>query len=91
MSAFDKLSRELEIIFGTDVFKHIINNDMLKINQLQAAISLLIKAGIDFDLSFASGTERNAPSIELIIFINPTTTINFVIALEAGASIFTGV
>ncbi len=90
MSVFEKLTRELQVIFGTDVFKCIINNDLLKINQLQAAIALLIKAGIDFDLAFYSGTERNSAAVELTIFLNPSTTIDFTITLEASGSIFTG-
>lgn len=90
MSVFEKLTRELQVILGTDVFKCIINNDLLKINQLQAAIALLIKAGIDFNLEFYSGTDRNSAVVELTIFLNPTTTIDFTVTLEGCGNFFKG-
>lgn len=90
MSALDKVSKELEVILGTDLFKSICNNDAIKLTQLQALISILVKACIDFDLTFTCGTRRDATALQLTIYINPTTNINFVINLEAGGSVFGG-
>ncbi|GBF32358.1 hypothetical protein DCCM_0552 [Desulfocucumis palustris] len=80
--------KELELLFASDVFQSLISSDVIKLNQLNAAIAVLIKLGIPFDLAFSPGTRRLAAALELDIFINPTTTVNFVINLEAGPSIF---
>jgi len=91
MSKISRASKDLETILGADLFKSLLNNDVLKLVQLQAIISILIKACIDFDLTFSGGTRRSATELELTVFINPTTSISFVISLEAGRSIFDGI
>jgi len=77
-------------ILSNDVFKSILNNDIIQIEKLCLIEKILIAAGIPFDLSFSPGTRRVATAAELIIYINPTTTLNFIIALEGGGSIFGG-
>ncbi|MEG6617603.1 hypothetical protein V6C27_14480 [Peptococcaceae bacterium 1198_IL3148] len=90
MSVFDKVCKELELILGTDLFQSLCNSDAIKLTQLQALISILIKACIDFDLTFTCGTRRDATALALSIYINPTTTIQFVINLEAVSGAFSG-
>ena len=82
--------KEIEFILASDAFKSIIDADVIKLCQLNAVLALLIKACIPFDVSFDPGTRREAAAIELVIFINPSTTLNFVLNLEPGASVFSG-
>lgn len=84
-----KFSKELETILKTEIFTRVINSDFAKLAEINALLALLIEADIPFDTAFSPGTRRTAAAIELTIYINPTTTINFVITLEQGGSIFT--
>lgn len=82
------LNKELLTLLSTDIFKKALNNDLFQIAQFNMLITLLIKAGIPFDTSFAPETRRDAASVEITIFINPTTTLQFIINFEPGQSIF---
>lgn len=73
------ISNELLQILSSDAFKCIVNNEAIKIVQLQSAIALLIKANIPFELLFASGTRSSSPQAALAIYINPSTQIEFTI------------
>jgi len=83
-----KFSKELETILKTEIFARVINSDFARLAEVQALLRLFIEADIPFDLAFSPGTRRVAEALELTIYINPTTTINFVITLEPGGSIF---
>lgn len=74
--------KEVETFISSEVVRQLFSSNISKIGQLNAAIALLIKAGIPFDLSFDPGNRRNEASAELTIFINPTTTIEFEINFE---------
>ncbi len=87
MAAFNN---EIIAILATDVFKAITNAKVIQITQLNAAISLLIKANIAFDILFRPGTTRENPVAELIIFINPTTTLEFAFVFDEGGSVLGG-
>jgi hypothetical protein len=82
------INKELLKIFSTDVFKKLLNADTIEIAQLNAAIALLIKANIDFDVVFESGTRRESPTAALVIYINPATTLSF--AFDFGVDGFGG-
>ncbi|MBO8137779.1 MAG: hypothetical protein H0Z40_06550 [Desulfotomaculum sp.] len=82
------ISKELENLLATDVFQTIINSDTVTIAQINAVVSVLIKAGIDFDLSFSRGTNSLAKQAQLTVAINPTTSISFTFAFEPGAGVF---
>ncbi|AQS59923.1 hypothetical protein [Desulforamulus ferrireducens] len=82
--------KELEFLLASDAFKNILNADVIKLCQLNAVLALLVKVGIPFDLAYSPGTRREAAAIELVVFINPTTTLNSVLDLEPGGSIFSG-
>ncbi len=82
--------KELEFLLASDAFKSIINSDVVKLCQLNAVLALLIKLCIPFDTAFSPGTRREASAIELVVYINPVTTVNFVLNLESGSSVFTG-
>ncbi|MTI48667.1 hypothetical protein [Sporosalibacterium faouarense] len=80
------ISKQLLKILSAEVFQRIINNDVIRLEQLMTAQALLIEANIPYDLVFAAGTRRDASAVELIIYINPTTTMNFTVAFEAGGT-----
>ena len=75
-------------LLSTDIFKKALNNDVFKIAQFNMLITLLIKAGIPFDISYSPETRRTAASAAISIIINPITTLQFIIAFEPGQSIF---
>ncbi len=85
-----KFSKELESILKAEAFTKILNSDFARISEINAILALLIEANIPFDLEFSPGTRREAAALSLTIYINPTTTINFIIPLQAGGSIFSG-
>lgn len=82
---------EIFNILSTTVFQKLFNSEVVRISELNAAISLLIKIGIPFDVSYSPGTRRVAPGAELTIYYNPTTTINIKIPFGEGGTIFGGV
>ncbi|WP_077369787.1 hypothetical protein [Anaerosalibacter sp. Marseille-P3206] len=69
-------------ILSTTTFQKLINNDCIKIEQLNAATTLLIKMNIPFSLSFSQATRESTKSIELTISINPNTVITFSIDFD---------
>ncbi|MBM7614624.1 hypothetical protein [Alkaliphilus hydrothermalis] len=85
MANFEK---EIITLLSTDIFKRITNSDNLQLAQIYAATSLLIKAGIPFDLIFSPGTRRLSSGVDLRIYINPTTQLNFVISFQDGGTVF---
>ncbi|WP_034601434.1 hypothetical protein [Clostridiisalibacter paucivorans] len=84
------INKEIFNLISTDVFKSLISSDLVTIGKLNAAINLLIKARIPFDIEYSPGTRREATAAQLTIYINPTTTINITISFEGGGSIFSG-
>ncbi|MTI68165.1 MAG: hypothetical protein FH753_16415 [Firmicutes bacterium] len=82
------INKRILTILSTDIFKKLINSDTVQIAQLNAAITLLIESRIPFDLQFSPGTRRDATAADLLIYINPTTTVSFTISFDPGGSIF---
>lgn len=64
-------------ILKSETFLCLIKADKIKIAELNAAIALLIKCNIDFDVVFTSGTNREDPEATLTVYINPNTNIDF--------------
>jgi len=85
-----EIKKEVLSILSTQTFQRILNNDIIRIGELNAAIALLIKAEIPFDVEYSPGTRRLSPAAELTIYINPSTTINFTINFGAAGSFFGG-
>ncbi|MFU0799395.1 MAG: hypothetical protein ACFWUE_01820 [Xylanivirga thermophila] len=80
--------KDIYEILSADIFKLLINNNTVQITQLNAAITLLIKNGIPFDVVFTPGTRRTEPQAELTIYINPNTTITFTMGFGSGTFMF---
>ena len=75
-------SRDFFNILKSEAFLNLINADKIKVAELNAAIALLIKFNIDFDVIFTSGTNREFPEAILTIYINPTTNLDFTFVFE---------
>lgn len=71
------IPKEVEDLLATDVFKGLLCCQVIQINQIIAAVALLMKAGIDFTLSFIRGTNSLATQAQLTINISPTISLEF--------------
>lgn len=86
----DGISKELLTLFTSQAFSSLASSKNIRIAEFDALITLLIKAKIPFDVEYSPGTRRLAESAELVIFINPTTTLNLTFNFESGTSLFSG-
>ena len=86
MALFDN---QMMSVFSWDLFRQIANGDQVSLGKLNLFTSMLMNSGIPYDLSFVSGTRKEAPAIQLTIHINPTATLVLVIALAPGSTAFT--
>ena len=77
------MGEQIGWLLATDVFKNLIVNDLLNTSRLNAAIALLIKARIPFDVAFTPGTRRAQPQAVLTVHINPNTTISFSLQFDS--------
>jgi len=85
MAPFDS---QIMSIFTWDLFRQIAASDQVSLYKLNLFTAMLINNGIPYDLSFVSGTRKEAPAIQLTIHLNPTATLVFVIALSPGSTAF---
>lgn len=77
------INEDILNILSTSIFQKIIDNDFIKIEQLNAAINLLIKMNIPFSLTFDQATRSEEKSVStLTITLNPSTNISFTINFE---------
>lgn len=77
---------EVEDLLATDVFKGLLGCQVIQINQIIAAVALLMKTGIDFTLSFSRGTNSLATQAQLTININPTTSFRLFLLLKVAVA-----
>lgn len=80
------INKDVLNILSTGIFRKLLDCEFIEIAQLNAAIALLIKANIDFDVSFTSGTKRSSPVATLTIYINPTAFIRFSFTFNSNIS-----
>jgi hypothetical protein len=83
--------QDLITFLTSRLFLNLTNSKNIKIAEFDAIITLLIKAGIPFDIEYSPGTRRLAESAVLAIYINPTTTLNLTFNFQSGSGVFTGV
>jgi hypothetical protein len=81
---------ELGALLSSPLFTNILNSSNIKIVEFDALLALLIKGGVPFDVQYTPGTRRIAEAAVLIVYINPTTTLNLTFNFSPGGSIFTG-
>ena len=80
---------QLLTIFSLDIFRQMANNQPLSLYKFNLVTKLLVDYNIPFDVSFVSGTRKEAAALQLTIHVNPTFTMVFVVQLEAGSTAFT--
>lgn len=68
-------------LLSCEAFKRLMSSG-LKLSQLQALMTLLVKFRIPFDLSYDPGNRKNEAEIELEIFITPHSSLVFSIGAE---------
>ena len=86
MPGFDN---QIMSLFSVDIFRQIMNGEPISMCKFNILTSLLISAGISYDVSFVAGSRKEAPAIQLTIHVNPTTTLVFVVPLGLGSTVFT--
>jgi len=79
----DDLNNQMGWILASDAFKSLLSSDLFNTTKLNAAIALLIKARIPFNVIFTPGTRRVEPQAVLTISINPNTTISFTLQFDS--------
>lgn len=85
-------NNELGTLLTSQLFSKLINSSNLKIVEFDALLTILIKAGIPFDVEYTPGTRRAAEAAVLIIYINPDTTLNLTFSFDGGGgSIIPGI
>ena len=82
---FDTL---LSSVLSGTLFRKILNNEHITLFEFNFLTSVLINHNIPYDISFASGTRKDAASLQLTIHVNPTVTLVIVVSLEPGSSVF---
>ncbi len=80
------LNKDLELLLSNEVINTLLNSKTAQIAQFTAAIALLIKLGISFDVVFTQNTRRDPATAILTVFINSTasvtTAITFTISFD---------
>ncbi|WP_248483998.1 hypothetical protein [Tepidibacter aestuarii] len=66
---------ELACLLESEAFQCFLNSDKIKLAQVNALISLLIKNNIDFDTEFTSKSPRLPATLIITVVINPATRI----------------
>ena len=79
---------QISALLSGTIFRKILANEQLSLFEYNFLVEVLINNNIPFESAFASGTRKNAASIQLTIHLNPSATLVFVIALEPGSSVF---
>lgn len=79
------INNEIMQVLSNGLFKRIIAGEVIQIAEINAAITLLIKTNISFDLAFTSGDRRIAKEAILRIYITPATSIRITIQFETGS------
>lgn len=67
--------KEIKDILLIDMLHSIASSKRLKIKQINALISLLIKANINFSLSFTPATQSDEATTSLTVYLRPNVSI----------------
>ncbi|MCT4509745.1 MAG: hypothetical protein N4A48_13505 [Tepidibacter sp.] len=67
---------ELACLLESEAFQCFLNSDKIKLAQVNALTSLLIKNNIDFDSIFTSKTRRNPATLTITVVVNECTRIS---------------
>lgn len=86
VSNFEKLFA----LFATTAFQKLITSKAINEELLLAAEAALLKAQIPFDVSYSIGTQRLAPSAQLVIYITHIWNMTFVFEFGPGDTSYGG-
>ncbi|HUW65623.1 MAG TPA: hypothetical protein VMW83_13215 [Spirochaetia bacterium] len=87
MNPIDVLDKDLKALLTSEIFLNLFNCKALTIAELQAAVGLLLKAGITFDLTFDRATPRSEGVALLVVFITPIVQLRFTLSLGCGPAL----
>ena len=77
-----KYGKNIDKILKSEIFLNLMNCDKIKIIELNAAIALLIKYNIGFEVIFTPATTKNFAIIELRIYLTPRTILELIFQLD---------
>lgn len=80
---------QIALLYTNALFIRMASNEPITIFEFNTITNWLIAAGIPYDVSFVSGTRKQAAALQLTIHINPTRTEVFVVSLAPGSTAFT--
>jgi hypothetical protein len=86
MSVFDN---QLLTLFSWDIFRQMATNQVISLYKFNLVTNMLVSNNIPFDVSFSSGTRKEAAALQLTVHVNPTSTMVYVVQLEPGSTAFT--
>ncbi|WP_341877688.1 hypothetical protein [Defluviitalea saccharophila] len=86
VSNFEKLFA----LLATTAFQKLITTKAINEELLLAAEAALLKAQIPFDVSYSIGSQRLAPSAQLVIYITPIWNMTFVFEFGPGDTSYGG-
>lgn len=83
------VKNRIAAMLSWDIMKNALAEGQIPLVQLHALAAFMTQNGIAYDISFSPGNGRNAPGIELTIFISPSVKLLFEIDLGPGPTSFT--
>jgi len=83
------LDNQIMSLLSWDICRQIAAGEIISPIKFNMLCSMLVSANIPYDVSFSSGTRKEAPALQLTIHINPTSTLVLVCQLAPGATVFT--
>lgn len=78
------MNNKIKKILNLDTFNCFAKGKVVKVAELNAAITILTTANIPYDLSFSPSNGRFAKQAKLKIYITPSITVSFTIQFESG-------
>ena len=82
------LDKQIMALFSWEIFQQIASGQSVNMYKFNLFTAMLISQNIPFEVSFDSGSRKDAPAIQLTIHINPVSTMVFVISLAPGSNAF---
>lgn len=81
------MNDEISNILSSGCFRKILAGEAVQIAEIDAAVALLIKYNVAFDLSFTPGDQRIAKELALRIYITPAVSVRITVQFEAGSTV----
>lgn len=82
------LDGQILSILSMDLIRQLANGEPFSYAQYCTLNAIMVSNNIPFDVSFSPATRRHSPSIQLTIYINPSSTLVFDINFENAPGTF---